>query len=103
MKGALQMQENKRKKKGTGTLPDGLAFVLTADEFYEARINFEKGQCTEAKTKEARKDARAVWKEAKQEWQQGEDAYIALKDREDVRYAEWLVDWEAENARAQHG
>ena len=102
-KGALQTQENKRKKKGTGTLPDGLACVLTADEFYEARVNFEKEQRTEAKAKEARKDARAAWKEAKQEWQQGEDARIALKDREDARYAERLADWEAENARAQRG
>jgi hypothetical protein len=70
-KGALQTQENKRKKKGTGTLPDGLACVLTGDEFYEARVNFEKGQRTEAKAKESRKDARAAWKEAKKEWQQG--------------------------------
>jgi hypothetical protein len=102
-KGALQTQENKKKKKGTGTLPDGLACVLTADEFYEARVNFEKGQHTEAKAKEVRKDAQAAWKEAKQEWQQGEDACIALKDREDARYAEQLADWEAENVRAQRG
>jgi len=102
-KGALQTQENKRKKKGTGTLPDGLACVLAADEFYEAHVNFEKGQHTEAKAKEAQKDAQAAWKEAKQEWQQGEDAHIALKNREGARYVEHLADWEAENARAQHG
>jgi hypothetical protein len=102
-KGALQTQENKRKKKGTGTLPDGLACVLTADDFYEARVNFEKGQRTEAKEKEARKDARAAWKEAKQKWQQAEDARIALKEREDEMYTELLAVWEAENAKTQRG
>ena len=101
-KGALQTQENKRKKKGTGTLPDGMACVLTADEFYEARVNFEKEQRTKAKTKEARKDARAAWKEAKQEWQKGEDARNALKDQEEVIYAERMAVWEAENG-AQRG
>ena len=99
----MQTQENKRKKKGTGSLPDGLACVLTADEFYEARVNFEKGQRTEAKAKETWKDARAAWKEAKQEWQQGEDACIALKDREEAIYEELKAVWEAENARAQCG
>jgi hypothetical protein len=103
-KGALQTQEKKKeKKKGTGTLPDGLACVLTADEFYEARVNFEKGQRTEAKAKETRKDARAAWKEAKQEWQKDEDARLALKDREETIYAEQMAVWEAENARAQRG
>jgi hypothetical protein len=102
-KGALQTQENKRKKKGTGTLPDGKACVLTADEFYEARVNFEKGQRTEAKAKDARKDARAAWKEAKQEWQKNEDARIALKDREEVTYSEQMAVWEADHAKAQHG
>ena len=68
-KEALQTQENKRKKKGTGSLPDGLACILTADEFYEAHINFEKEQGTIAKAKETWKDAWACWKEAKQEWQ----------------------------------
>jgi len=80
-KEALQTQENKRKKKGTGTLPDGLACVLTGDEFYEACVNFEKGQRTEAKAKEAQKDAQAAWKEAKQEWQQGEDACVEVDTR----------------------
>jgi hypothetical protein len=102
-KGALQTQENKRKKKGTGTLPDGLACVLTGDEFYEARVNFEKGQRTEAKAKESRKEARAAWKEAKKEWQRDEDARIALKDREEAKYAELMAVWEAENTKAQRG
>ena len=102
-KGALQTQENKKKKKGTGTLQDGLACLLTVDEFYEAHVTFEKGQHTEAKVKEARKDARAAWKEAKQKWQQAEDARIALKDREEAKYTELMAVWEAENVRAQRG
>jgi hypothetical protein len=47
-------KEKKRKKKGTSTLPDGLACVLMGDEFYEARVNFEKGQCTETKAKKGK-------------------------------------------------
>jgi hypothetical protein len=43
-KGTLQFQEDKKKKKTTGTLPDGLACVLTADEFYKACQIFEKEQ-----------------------------------------------------------
>jgi len=65
---ALQTQETK-KKKVTGTLPDGLACVLTADEFFEAWVDFEREQRSEAKAKETRKDSRAAWKEAKAEWQ----------------------------------
>ena len=102
-KGALQTQENKRKKKGTRSLPDGLACVLTEDKFYEACINFKKEQCTTAKAKETQKDAQACWKEAKQGWQQGEDAHIALKDREEAIYKELKAAWEAENTKVQCG
>ena len=102
-KGALQFQENKKKKKTAGTLPDGLARVLTADEFYEARQNFEKDQRTVAKEKETRKDARAAWKEAKEEWQRVEDERLALKAREDANYAEQKAAWEADDARARRG
>jgi hypothetical protein len=70
-KTALQTQETKRRKV-TGTLPDGLARVLTADDFFEAQENFEKEQRSEAKAKETRKDSRAAWKEAKEEWQRNE-------------------------------
>jgi len=102
-KGALQFQEDNKKKKTTGALPDGLARVLTADEFYEARQNFEKEQRTIAKAKEMRKDARTTWKEAKEEWQKVEDECLALKAKEDVIYAELKAAWEAEDARARHG
>ena len=50
-KTALQTQETKRKKV-MGTLPDGLARVLTADEFFEAQVDFEKEKRNEAKAKE---------------------------------------------------
>jgi hypothetical protein len=101
-KTALQTQEAKRKKV-TGTLPDGLARVLTADEFFEARQNFEKDQRSEAKAKETRKDSRAAWKEAKEEWQRNEDARIALRDRENVIYEELKAAWEAENVGPGRG
>ena len=102
-KGALQFQEDKKKKKTMGTLPDGLARVLTADEFYEACQNFEKEQRTAAEAKETRKDARATWKEAKEEWQKVEDERLALKAREDAIYAELKAAWEAEDAKARRG
>ena len=86
-KGTLQFQEDK-KKKTTGTLPNGLACVLTADKFYEAHQNFEKDPQTVAKAKETRKDACAAWKEVKEEWQRVEDKHLALKAREDADYAE---------------
>lgn len=95
-KTALQTQETKRKKV-TGTLPDGLARVLTADDFFKARVNFEKEQRNEAKAKESRKDSRAAWKEAKEEWQRNEDARIALRDQELAIYEEMKAAWEAEN------
>jgi hypothetical protein len=95
-KTALQTQETK-KKKVTGTLPDGLARVLTADEFFEARVNLEKEQMNEAKAKETRKDSRAAWKEAKEVWQQSENARIALRDQELAIYEELKAAWEAEN------
>ena len=63
-------------------LPDGLARVLTADEFFEARVNLEKEQMNEIKAKETRKDSWAAWKEAKEVWQQSENAHIALRDQE---------------------
>ena len=59
-KGTLQFQEDKKKKKTTGAFPNGLAHVLTADEFYEACQNFEKEQRTAAEAKEMRKDACAA-------------------------------------------
>ena len=103
-KGALQFQEDKKKKKTTGgALPNGLARVLTADEFYEARQNFEKEQRTAAKEKETRKDAHATWKEAKEEWQKVEDEHLALKAREDAIYADLKAAWEAEDACARCG
>jgi hypothetical protein len=80
-----------------------LAHILTADEFYKARQNFEKDQQTIAKEKETRKDACATWKEAKEEWQKVEDERLALKAREDAIYAELKVAWEAEDARARCG
>ena len=103
-KGTLQFQEDKKKKKTTGgALPNGLARVLTADEFYEACQNFEKEQQTTAKEKETRKDACAAWKEAKEEWQKVKDEHLALKAREDVIYADLKTAWEAEDARARCG
>ena len=103
-KGALQFQEDKKKKKTTGgALPDGLARVLTADEFYEAHQNFEKEQRTAAKEKETRKDARAAWKEAKEEWKKVEDERLVLKAREDTIYADLKAAWEAEDAHTRHG
>ena len=103
-KGALQFQEDKKKKKTTGgALPNGLARVLTADEFYEAHQNFEKEQRTAAKEKETRKDARAAWKEAKEEWKKVEDERLALKAREDTIYAELKAAWEVDDARARRG
>jgi hypothetical protein len=101
-KTALQTQETK-KKKVTGTLPDGLARVLTADDFFEARENFEKEQRSEAKAKEIRKDSRAAWKEAKEEWQRNENARIALRDRERATYEELKAAWEAENVGPGRG
>ena len=95
-KTALQTQETK-KKKVTGTLQDGLARVLTADESFEARVNLEKEQMNEAKAKETRKDSRAAWKEAKEVWQQSENARIALRDQELAIYEELKAAWEAEN------
>ena len=103
-KGTLQFQEDKKKKKTTGgALPNGLARVLTADEFYEACQNFEKEQQTTAKEKETRKDACAAWKEAKEEWQKVKDEHLALKAREDVIYADLKTAWEAEDAHARCG
>lgn len=102
-KGALQFQEDKKKKKTTGALPDGLARVLTSDEFYEARQNFEKDQRTVAKAKETRKDARAAWIEAKEEWQKDEDERLARKAREEAIYAELKAAWETEDAKARRG
>ena len=102
-KGTLQFQEDKKKKKTAGTLSDGLARVLMADEFYEAHQNFEKDQRTVAKAKETRKDAHAAWKEAKEEWQRVEDEHLALKAREDANYAEQKVAWEADDVRARCG
>ena len=102
-KGALQFQEDKKKKKTAETLPDGLARILTADKFYEACQNFEKDQQTVAKAKETRKDARAAWKEAKEEWQRVEDECLALKARDDANYVERKVAWEADDVRARHG
>lgn len=101
-KTALQTQEAKRKKV-TGTLPDGLARVLTADEFFDARQNFEEEQRSEAKAKETRKDSRAAWKEAKEEWQRNEDAHIALRDRENAIYEELKAPWGAENVGPGRG
>jgi hypothetical protein len=44
-KTALQTQPEEAKwKKVTGTLLDGLAHVLTTDEFFDARQNFEEEQ-----------------------------------------------------------
>ena len=103
-KGALQFQEDKKKKKTTGgALPDGLACVLTADEFYEAHQNFEKEQWTAAKEKDMRKDACAAWKKAKEEWQKVEDEHLALKAREDAIYVDLKAAWEAEDAHARCG
>jgi len=102
-KGALQFQEDMKKKKTAGTLPDGLARILTVDEFYEARQNFEKDQRTVAKAKETRKDAHAAWKEVKEEWQRVEDERLALKAREDADYMEQKAAWEADDAKCGHG
>jgi hypothetical protein len=101
-KTALQTQETKRRKV-TGTLPDGLARVLTADDFFEAQENFEKEQRSEAKAKETRKDSLAAWKEAKEEWQRNENARIALRDREHATYEEMKAAWEAENVGPGRG
>ena len=95
-KAALQTQETK-KKKVTGTLPDGLARVLTADEFFKARVDFEREQRSKIKAKETRKDSRAAWTEAKAEWQRNEDACIVLRDRECALYEEQKAAWEVEN------
>ena len=102
-KGALQFQEDKKKKKTTGALPDGLAHVLISDEFYEAHQNIEKDQHTVAKAKEIRKDAHAAWIEAKEEWQKVEDERLALKVREEVIYTELNAAWETKDAKARHG
>ena len=103
-KGALQFQEDKKKKKTTGeALSDGLARVLTADEFYEAYQNFEKEQWTVAKKKDMRKDACAVWKKAKEKWQKVEDKCLALKAREDTIYVDLKIAWKAEDAHARCG
>jgi len=102
-KGALQFQENKKKKKGQGALPDGLACVLTGDNFYEERVNFEKNQRADERAKETRKDARAAWKAAKEDWQQDEDARVALKEREGAKYDRALAAWNAANEMAGQG
>ena len=102
-KGALQFQEDKRKKKGQGTLPDGLACVLTGDHFYEERVNFEKKQRADKKAKDTRKDARAEWKAAKEEWQRDEDARVALREREAAKYNKALAAWNTANEEAGLG
>jgi hypothetical protein len=101
-KGALQFQEKKKQKKGQGTLPEGLACLVTGDTFYESRVNMEKDQRIDARTKETWKEAKAAWQVAVSEWQKKEDERKELKISETAKHKDAMEAWKAENSQG-HG
>lgn len=97
-KGALQFQE-KKKEKGKQTLTGGLACLVTGDEFYEARVNMQKESQIEEQSKENRKDAKAMWQAAVEEWKKDENTRKALKISETEKFKAAMAAWKAANGR----
>lgn len=102
-KGALQFREEKKGKKGQRTLLEGLPCLLTGDNFYEQRVNLEKGRRADEREKESRKDAKEAWKVAKEEWQRAENKRKACKEREAAKYEKALAAWKAANVKTGRG
>jgi len=62
-------EEKRNKKKSTKLVGDGLARLLSGDEFYELAQEKEKEMREGAREKERRKDGRALYKAAIEEWE----------------------------------
>ena len=97
-KSALQFQ-GKKKEKGKQTLTGGLACLVTGDEFYEARVNMQKESQIEEQSKENRKDAKAMWQAAVEEWKKDENTRKALKISETEKFKAAMAAWKAANGR----
>ena len=88
LKKALEEKEEKQSKrrKMTKLVGDGLPRLLTGDAFYELSKEKEKEVRDVEKQKEARKDGKAAYRMAIEEWN---DAEQARKDKATTIKADW--------------
>ncbi|TFK22488.1 hypothetical protein FA15DRAFT_596034 [Coprinopsis marcescibilis] len=98
----LAKEEKAKKVGGKGKLMgDGLPRLLSGDEFYQKVVEFTEWQGQEEARKEARVDARVLWKEAVKRWE--EDEVIRKEANEQIKAAhrEKLSIWEHNKAKAR--
>jgi hypothetical protein len=96
---AKQEKQNK-KRKATKLVGDGLPRLLTGDAFYELAKGKEKEVRDNEKEKEARKDGKAAYRLAVEEWNEAEDV---RKDKVATIKADWkkaVAAWTRKKAAA---
>ncbi|EDR13052.1 uncharacterized protein LACBIDRAFT_322466 [Laccaria bicolor S238N-H82] len=96
-------EEKCNKKKTIKLVGDGLAWLLSGDEFYELAQQKEKEMCEVAREKEMRevgrekerkKDGRALYKAAVEEWE------VVEQERKDAKAVKaWEKKWDAAKAK----
>jgi hypothetical protein len=91
----LAAQEEKRKKKkSTKLVGDGLPRLLSGDEFYELAQDKEREMREIAREKERKKDGRALYNAAMEEWEAAEQVRKDAKDLTAVTFMKLVKTWE---------
>lgn len=98
----LAAQEEKRLKKAkTKLVGDGLPRLLSGDEFYELAKEKEREVQEEERQKAVRKDGRAAYKEAVEEWTVAEQNRKDAKERAVATFKKTLAAWERKRDSAK--
>lgn len=95
----LQAQDEKKKWKGKGKLT-GKARLLSGDEFYEERQEFERAKRAEDRQKVDRQAAMVQYRTAKAVWDQAEVKRKEKKEKETEKHKKALAVWEKAKAKA---
>ena len=99
-------KEKHNKKKLIKLVGDGLAQLLSGDELYELAQQKEKEMCEVMREKERKKDGRALYKAAVEEWevieQVQKDAKALTTVNLNKAVKSWENKWDATKAKGTH-
>ena len=98
---AQEEKQEKKKKKTTRLVGDGLPRLLTGDEFYEMAKGKEREAKNVARQKEVRKDGRAAYKVAIEEWKAAQQEWKDAKVNSTVAFQKALTVWERKRDAAK--
>ncbi|KAJ7593197.1 hypothetical protein C8J56DRAFT_780498 [Mycena floridula] len=102
VRGQLAIQEESKKKRSKQRLVgDGLPRLLTAENFVQRVIQFQKAAEKKAEELELRKETREEKKKAMDEWKKLDDARKAQNDQLKVQWRQDVMLWENERDRAK--